>query len=367
MVARLLPVALSLMLATPALAQSSSEWFTNQKAPTPGLSITKSQKCDADGKCRSMILVKGDFTSTSGADLTQALEKMKDSRGDIPANIYLDSPGGVLSGALSFGAVVRASGLNTVLATNARCFSACAYAFLGGVARVVEPGAQYGVHRFFAKEEVRGGVEMSQQTMAMLGSFVENMGASPDLVRLSASAGQQSMVVLRQDQIQALRIDNTFPTPTPWSIQTSNDALEMTVAQRSAFNDREVRLLISPSGNHATIKIGFTDPKAHSSRKTQAEIQAYPLLSLCRIDLRTQKVRKCIEGKVKAGWQPDPTRPRSFAAEFSVGLRELSSLTQGDANERIVVEVKPNGRVGSIVLVATSVQGFSTALNAIIR
>ena len=366
MIARVLLAALMLTAAGAATAQQGNTLFKNQTPRSPGLAITTGQHCGEafEGQCREVFLVQGDFTNESGAALTKAIINLQSTNQDVPLNIYLDSPGGVLTGALGFGAVVRAAGLNTIVGKDMECFSACAYAFLGGVSRRVESGGQYGVHRFFAREDVKGGIEMSQQTMALLGVFVQNMGADAELIRLSASAGQRSMLVLTPEQLRTLRVDNTFPAPTPWSIQTSNDTLEMTVTQNSAFNDRRVNLLLAPEGSTVKLEVAFKEPKAYSVLKTTDEVSVAPRVSVCRIDLRSQQVRKCVEGKVLSPWKKG-SEERSFVSSYALGLSDLSQLVNGAAGERIVVSVTPQGRKAPMVIVATVSQGFSTALKAI--
>ncbi len=368
MIARVLFIALALASTSIASAQNSGGLFTNQEPTPAGLVIKKSKQCESDSiqSCREIISVSGDFTPDSGSRLSKALQKMQEEDGQVPSNIYLNSPGGVLTGALGFGAVVRSSGLNTVIGSKMRCFSACAYAFLGGVSRTVEEGGQFGVHRFFSREEVSGAVEMSQQTMAMLSSFVENMGASPDIIRLSASAGQNSMAILTPIQNRDLRVDNTFPTPQPWSIQTRNDTLEMMVRQYSAFNDRQVQVLLRPEGRSGIVTVTFQEPKAFSRSDNKIQTQANPQMTLCRVNLRTQEVRKCIDGSLLNGWQPTPEE-RTFAASFSFGLKQVSQLLDGPANERLVVSIKPSGQRQPMVIVATSIQGFSTAFKAVVN
>lgn len=366
MIARVLLAALMLTATGAATAQQGNTLFKNQTPRAPGLTIATGQHCGEafEGECREVFLVKGDFTSESGAALTKAILNLQGTEKNVPLNIYLDSPGGVLTGALGFGAVVRAAGLNTVVGKDMECFSACAYAFLGGVSRRVEGGGQYGVHRFFAREDVKGGVEMSQQTMALLGVFVQNMGADAELIRLSAGAGQRSMVVLTPEQLRTLRVDNTFPAPTPWSIQTSNETLEMTVTQHSAFNDRRVNLLLAPEGSTAKLVVSFQEPKAYSVLKTTDEVGASPRLSVCRIDLRSQQIRKCINGKTLSPWKKGSSE-RTFVSSYALGQSDLSQLVNGAAGERIVVAVTPEGRKAPMVIVATASQGFSTALKAI--
>ena len=61
-----------------------------------------------------------------------------------PDEIWFDSPGGDLREALLIGRAVRARGAVTRIPAGARCVGACAEAFLGGVAREVDPGGHLG-------------------------------------------------------------------------------------------------------------------------------------------------------------------------------------------------------------------------------
>jgi len=347
-----------------ALAQSKEANLFRNTDPAPrGLSIQNVSLCDPK-PCKEILVARGDFTADSGEKLSQVLEKLQRQGGAQPVDLYLDSPGGVLTGALGFGAVVRVAGLNTVVGPKMTCFSACAYAFLGGVSRTLEEGSKYGVHRFFATKDVEGGVEMSQQTMAILSSFVENMGASANLVRLSASAGQRSMVVLSMDQARELRVDNTFPVPQPWSIQTRNDTLDMLVTQHSAFNDRLVTLILRPQGKKAVLEVAFQEPKAYSKTNNRVQTAQTPHLTLCRVNLRSREVRKCLDGELISSWKPSTTE-RSFTSTFSFSLKDIGQLLEGNSAERLVVAVTPQGKQQPMIVLATSTEGFGTAYRVV--
>jgi hypothetical protein len=62
--------------------------------------------------------------------------------------VWFHSPGGDAQAGLRLGQLIRDHGLLTRVPTGATCFSACSYAFLGGVLRAVDDGACYGVHMF---------------------------------------------------------------------------------------------------------------------------------------------------------------------------------------------------------------------------
>ena len=58
------------------------------------------------------------------------------------------SPGGLLDEGLQMGYTMRARGLAARVPRGARCASACNFAFMGGVIRSIDPGAQFEVHMF---------------------------------------------------------------------------------------------------------------------------------------------------------------------------------------------------------------------------
>jgi uncharacterized protein len=58
--------------------------------------------------------------------------------------VSLNSPGGLIQGGMQLGAVIRKLGLATDVPASAACYSACTFAFLGGVDRQIE--GKFGVH-----------------------------------------------------------------------------------------------------------------------------------------------------------------------------------------------------------------------------
>jgi hypothetical protein len=78
------------------------------------------------------------------------------TQGGPYAEVLFNSGGGSEPDGLAMGRLIRAAGLSTRITADAMCASACADAFLGGVARRVEPGGRYGIHM----PTIAGNVEM---------------------------------------------------------------------------------------------------------------------------------------------------------------------------------------------------------------
>jgi|GEM_PF-1187464 len=64
------------------------------------------------------------------------------------AEVQLFSQGGVLQEGMKIGRMIRAQQLGTRITSGSMCASACNFIFLGGVVRIAEPGARFGVHMF---------------------------------------------------------------------------------------------------------------------------------------------------------------------------------------------------------------------------
>ncbi len=62
--------------------------------------------------------------------------------------VWFHSMGGDAIAGLELGRILRTNGVATKVPPGANCFSACSYAFLGGLLRTIDPGACYGVHMF---------------------------------------------------------------------------------------------------------------------------------------------------------------------------------------------------------------------------
>jgi hypothetical protein len=80
----------------------------------------------------------------------QKLEKLYASKRSLGAKlsgqsiVRLNSPGGGILGGMQLGGVIRKLGLATQVPASAGCYSACTFAFLGGVERQIE--GEFGIH-----------------------------------------------------------------------------------------------------------------------------------------------------------------------------------------------------------------------------
>jgi hypothetical protein len=128
----------------------------------------------------------------------------KNDYGGIALTVVMNSGGGNLLGGIRLGQAIRRLGLKTEIGrtspdpdvpTNQTqgpggCYSACAYAFLGGVQRTATTGT-YGVHQFYSdayfdapaqKAFTANDLSAQQALTGVILAYVVEMGADPQVV-----------------------------------------------------------------------------------------------------------------------------------------------------------------------------------------
>ncbi|WP_246805936.1 MULTISPECIES: hypothetical protein [unclassified Ensifer] len=123
--------------------------------------------------------------------------------------ISFNSSGGNIVAAMAYGRMIRSLGLSTIQPRATECASACALAFVGGVARVADPGA-IGVHQSsFAPDSTLSGheaVAAVQQLTAQIIAYLIEMGVDPALLQLSLSIPANDMRYLTSSEMAVYKI-----------------------------------------------------------------------------------------------------------------------------------------------------------------
>jgi hypothetical protein len=103
---------------------------------------------------------------------------------------------------------------------NGACYSACAYAFLGGVGRRVTESGTFGVHQFSGAQK---DIEASAQvTMTLLAEYLNAMGVGRELLTVASLTPSKNIQVLTVKQAQELNIDNSNPPLSEWKIDAAS-------------------------------------------------------------------------------------------------------------------------------------------------
>jgi hypothetical protein len=154
------------------------------------------------------IAAEGEISDDTAEDLHSYLNKEYSfDKRPVAWDIQLNSPGGNLIGGIKLGEWIRNHRFESEVGTSlpggpgwwkrgpGTCASACAFAFIGGVARDAGPG-EIGVHQFYDQVSLRdpsakmfNAIDLSAQQLvsAILIDYTYRMGVDPRFVSIAAS------------------------------------------------------------------------------------------------------------------------------------------------------------------------------------
>ncbi len=168
--------------------------------------------------------------------------------------VVLNSPGGSLWGGLELGRAIRSNSFNTHIATRqlnageaytpeaGACASSCAYAFLGGVRRSKEIQSQYGLHQLSVDSDsevsLSQAVRSTQQVIAEVSKYVEDMGASSNIVTLATQTSADSIDWISDASLSELGVINSsgLVQQQPWEQLASDSWAVKTVLPDGSRN-----------------------------------------------------------------------------------------------------------------------------------
>ena len=213
-------VLLLAFLIAPCCAQSAMHFVNLERCPSSVASIDTASKFDA-GQCIVIPkeLGEGKVILASGAIEKLSADQFVEFTQAYPAGtiVILQSLGGDLIGGLRLGQAIRTRGFYSYLAPQApftedktmgKCFSACAYAFLGGLERRVDPAAQYGVHQFRGNGKELDAVQ-TQKLSAILGRYIDSMGVNRQLLDDAMFTDPGKVHLINAQSRRAWRVENT--------------------------------------------------------------------------------------------------------------------------------------------------------------
>lgn len=213
-------------------------------------------------ECTTVFAI-GAVESTTAAELRTFLEQHSVPAGSL---IDLSSPGGSLAGGVDLGLTIRSAGLRTSIgmretASEQMCASACAYAFLGGVSRIVHPNSSFGIHKFYGKIQSPDAVETTQEIVATLLGYVSSMGVSAELIEIASSTASNDMTWLDADQRMNLRV----------TTEQFEDGGSVWRTESNIMSGWQVQ------ANGRTVHFDFGCPQSPLSRQEEREIREKPV------------------------------------------------------------------------------------------
>ncbi len=172
-----------------------------------------------------LVYLDGEIDSTSPKRVAAALDKLP----NMQITIVFNSNGGNLTAAMELGRLIRKTGASTSVGVKGTeefnslpgaCFSACTLAYLGGRYRYFKQGSKYGVHRAYLTSSTNGrDLEVGQVLSAMIGSYIREMDADPELLDLAVRIPSTDIYVLSDKELKDLQIVNKGRLPPSWMIE----------------------------------------------------------------------------------------------------------------------------------------------------
>ena len=169
--------------------------------------------------CPLVVVAAGTIDSST----PRAFETfMRDWAGEKNVVVLLDSVGGGVVAAMELGRYIRSRHYGVAVGAPAsdgaggarlgpgECFSACVYAFMGGVRRIVPDNSRLGIHRMFA--DVDAPLGMTKRTfdngslLGVLEDYATSMNVSADLVAATENYGSDTMHILTRDELAAWKL-----------------------------------------------------------------------------------------------------------------------------------------------------------------
>jgi hypothetical protein len=180
-------------------------------SPRPFLQI---ESVPVDGGRRWLLYLDGTIEPGADRRLAEFVREQRITRADV----YIDSPGGSLLAGMAIGRVLRERGFDTHVArrtadaarpADGACFSACPFAYAGGVRRWLRPGSVLGVHRAHNRVPVPDDEAFERRVSEDATQYLIEMGVSPALVGIMREEPSGGIRVLTRDEAMALRLVNS--------------------------------------------------------------------------------------------------------------------------------------------------------------
>jgi hypothetical protein len=136
-----------------------------------------------------------------------------------PQTVALHSPGGAVAEALRMGRLIRDQGLNTMIAPDAVCNSACPLILFGGVERIVSRQGWVGMHQAYLGKDTfltsRDTAFTIQALQAEVMSFISDMGVDPLVLAHAMATPPEDIYYLLPEQLENYHVATRITEESP--------------------------------------------------------------------------------------------------------------------------------------------------------
>jgi hypothetical protein len=194
------------------------------------------------------------------ADTAEKFEAfVKEHKVPLWSYVVLNSPGGSIYGGIELGRVFRKFQLNTDIGIRdssktdtfsysvGKCYSSCAYAYLGGKFRYLHEGSRYGVHRFYASNSAYGNMDTAQIASAQIVEYLREMGIDPEFFTLSTKAGADEIYEPPRAVLENLSVINNGWGRTIWSIESKQGIIYLKGERDTDYGINKLLMMCIPT------------------------------------------------------------------------------------------------------------------------
>jgi hypothetical protein len=338
--------------------------------------------------CAPVILGRGTLDATTLEKFRQVIADHRKEFKVAPPGTYvsavvLSSLGGSVAAGVALGRELRALKLDTravrrfteyvrtgsdhqerVVLRDAKCLSACVYAFIGGNRRAVEDDGVLGIHQFRSPALRETAESDAQALTASLSLYVQSMGVSQSFMNLASLTSPAAITMLDKQLAAELRVDNITIPLQGWRLTALNDGTPvLTVAQVvGEAHTLYLELMSQKQEVISRVTVVYDTSAMRADRLGQ-----FPIEDMPEISLETDQVR--FDGTVRSMWTKVAKLPAgklgfacvvTFPRDILKALQKSQTLRVSDGFGRAAADISlatnlstDNLRSGAALLLRT--------------
>lgn len=202
-----------------------------------------------------------------------------------PYHIALHSLGGDLLAGIKLGELIRETGATTMIAETIQetglglehiettvpgiCASACAFAFMGGVERLVSDEDRLGVHQFYSANDEAVGSELVQALVGLTLIHALRMGIDAGVIVAASGTSPNSIHWFDREEIVAFGLDTSSSRTEPWRMEPYKSGVVIaTTHHESVRRSVDVTLFCRAQGRRWYVLISEQDEFYAANLKT---------------------------------------------------------------------------------------------------
>jgi hypothetical protein len=337
--------------------------------------------CDGSG-CEEYVYAEGVIEDDTAAKLKAFIEREKIHFRLIGFN----SVGGSLYGGIQLGRLIRSLDMNTSIfdqpadecswnqildptkhcpVPEAVCFSSCAYAFLGGVNRVMADYAMLGFHQFKSRNMLRVDEGRTQMIQAQIGVYTREMGVTSAVVDFASSIAPQQIGIIKQNEARRIGILTDSNLKEKWTTQVSDTGTFELTATESPDQDSQIKITLRMNERVLEMSVLYTYT---GSRRSVAELRdAFKDQEDLELSVLHSQASPSESYQLQGRWTSFGTSGKSFLLSGPIPRKIVKALTlkpsfylrAGSSMPNVYRDMKPSAIFG--------VDGLRQGLDAITK